>query len=82
MLQLPIRALELVWRARACMCVRVEGPCVPEEPDGPANSQGFVGEEVSLNTLSRYPRGRCVCLYERETGRKTNGVRVCLCVCV
>lgn len=32
------------------MCV--ENPCVPEEPSGPENSQGFVGEEKDVNTHS------------------------------
>lgn len=36
---------------RLVLHVSVGGPCVPEEPTGPGNSQGFVVEEEGLNAL-------------------------------
>lgn len=64
------------------VCVRACVPCVPEEPSGPRNSWGFVGEEEGLHTLSRYPRCRCVRVYVcMSVGQKERYLYACVFLC-
>lgn len=70
-----MRQLQMRADAFGVVCMCVQGPCVPEEPTGPGNSQGFVGEEEGLNAFSCYTRGRC--FYQHSTETKTEGVFVC-----
>lgn len=49
---------------------------MPEEPTGPENSHGFVGEEEGFDTRSCYPGGRCSYLYQCDTDKKKRYVNL------